>query len=109
MASARQIWIIEAITSDLVIAYMESPTGELLVQPPEVTCDSLFLKSRVLDDYKIVYRTFIEALGSIKKLCYGLDVKTLAPKKILYNPFFKCRSLEEIAVKLYLLVGEKER
>ena len=109
MISARQIWIIEAMTGDLVTACMELPTGELLVQSPEVTCDSLFLKSRMINDYKIVYRTFIEALGSIKKLCYGLNVETLAPKKILDNPFFKCGSLEEIVVKLDLLAEEIER
>lgn len=109
MISARQIWIIEAMTGDLVTACMELPTGELLVQSSEVTCDSLFLKSRMINDYEIVYRTFIEALGSIKKLCYGRDIETLAPKKILDNPFFKYRSLEEIAVKLDLLAEETER
>ena len=109
MTSARQIWIIEAMTGDLVTAYMESPTGKLLGQPLAIASDRIFLKSSLIDDSKTVYRAFIEALGSIKKLCYGLDDETLAPKKILDNPFFKYRSLEEIAVKLDLLAGEIER
>ena len=102
---AKQIWLIEAMTGDLVTACMEQSADELFEQPLEVARDSILLK----DDYKIAYRTFIESLGLIKKWSYGLDVKTLEPKKILDNPFFKYRSLEEIAVKLDLLVGEKER
>ena len=109
ITGAKQSWLIEAMTGDLVTACMELPTGELFEQPLEVARDSLFLKSRMINDYEIVYRTFIEALGSIKKLYYGLNVETLAPKKILDNPFFNHRSLEEIAVKLDLLAGEKER
>ena len=101
IASAKQIWLIEAMTGDLVTAYMELPTGELFEQP----LDSILLK----DDYEIAYRTFIESLGSIKKWSYGLDVETLKPKKILDNPFFNHRSLEEIAVKLDLLVPEEKK
>ena len=102
---AKQIWVIEAMTGDLVTACMEQSVDELFEQPLEVARDSILLK----DDYEIAYRTFIESLGSIKKWSYGLDVETLAPKKILDNPFFNHRSLEEIAVKLDLLAGEKER
>ena len=102
---AKQIWVIEAMTGDLVTACMEQSADELFEQPLEVARDSILLK----DDYEIAYRTFIESLGSIKKWSYGLDVKTLAPKKILYNPFFNHRSLEEIAVKLDLLAGERKR
>ena len=98
---AKQIWVIEAMTGDLVKAHMELPIGGLFEKQFEAT--------RVVDDYKIASRVFIEALGSIKIWSYGRDIETLAPKKILYNPFFKCRSLEEIAVKLDLLAGEKER
>ena len=105
ITNAKQIWVIEAMTGDLVTACMEQSADELFEQPLEVARDSILLK----DDYEIAYRTFIESLGSIKKWSYGLDVETLEPKKILDNPFFKCRSLEEIAVKLDLLVGEKER
>ena len=112
IASAKQIWVIEAMTGDLVTACMEQSADELFEQPLEVARDSILLKRDSIllkDDYEIAYRTFIESLGSIKKWSYGLDVETLEPKKILDNPFFKCRSLEEIAVKLDLLAGEKER
>ena len=102
---AKQIWVIEAMTGDLVTACMEQSADELFEQPLEVARDSILLK----DDYEIAYRTFIESLGSIKKWSYGLDVGTLEPKKILDNPFFNHRSLEEIAVKLDLLAGEKEK
>ena len=105
ITNAKQIWVIEAMTGDLVTACMEQSVDELFEQPLEVERDSILLK----DDYEIAYRTFIESLGSIKKWSYGLDVETLAPKKILDNPFFNHRSLEEIAVKLDLLAGEKER
>ena len=101
MTSARQIWVIDAMTCDLVKAYIELPIGGLFEKQFEAT--------RVVNDYKIASRVFIEALGSIKIWSYGRDIETLAPKKILYNPFFNHRSLEEIAVKLDLLVGEKER
>ena len=105
ITNAKQIWVIEAMTGDLVTACVEQSADELFEQPLEVARDSILLK----DDYEIAYRTFIESLGSIKKWSYGLDVKTLEPKKILDNPFFNHRSPEEIAVKLDLLAGEKER
>ena len=101
MTSARQIWVIDAMTCDLVKAYMELPIGGLF--------EKQFKATRVVDDYKIASRVFIEALGSIKIWSYGRDIETLAPKKILYNPFFKCGSLEEIAVKFDLLAEETER
>ena len=106
---SRQIWMIETMTGEFVTAFMESPTGESLGQPFDVVSGRILLKSSLIYDSDTVDRAFIEALGSIKKLCYGLDVKTLEPKKTLTNPFFKHRSLEEIAVKLDLLAGEKER
>ena len=106
---AKQMWMIETMTGELVTAFMESPTGESLGQPFDVAGGRILLKSCLIDDSETVYRAFIEALGSIKKLCYGIDVKTLEPKKTLANPFFKHRSLEEIAVKLDLLAGERKR
>ena len=105
ITNAKQIWVIEAMTGDLVTACMEQSADELFEQPLEVARDSILLK----DDYEIAYRTLIESLGLIKKWSYGLDVETLEPKKILDNPFFNHRSPEEIAVKLDLLAGEKER
>ena len=106
---AKQIWMIETMTGELVTAFMESPAGESLGQPFDVASGRILLKSSLIYDSETVYRAFIEALGSIKKLCYGIDVKTLEPKKTLTNPFFKHRSLEEIAVKLDLLAGGEER
>ena len=105
IASAKQIWLIEAMTGDLVTACVEWSGYGLFEKPLEVARDSILLK----DDYEIAYRTFIESLGSIKKWSYGLDVETLEPKKILDNPFFNHRSLEEIAVKLDLLVPEEKK
>ena len=105
ITNAKQIWVIEAMTGDLVTACMEQSADELFEQPLEVTRDSILLK----DDYEIAYRTFIESLGSIKKWSYGLDVETLEPKKILDNPFFNHRSPEEIAVKLDLLAEERKK
>ena len=112
ITNAKQIWVIEAMTGDLVTACMEQSADKLFEQPLEVARDSILLKRDSIllkDDYEIAYRTFIESLGLIKKWSYGLDVETLEPKKILDNPFFNHRSLEEIAVKLDLLAGEKER
>ena len=105
---AKQIWMIEIMTGELVTAFIESPTSKSLGQPFDVVSGRILLKSSLIYDSETVYRAFIEALGSIKKLCYGLDVETLEPKKTLTNPFFKHRSLEEIAVKLDLLAGERE-
>ena len=104
MASSRLVWVTEVMTGELVTAFMELSTGELLEQPLEVARDSILLKSRV-DGSKIASRAFMEALSLIKKWSYGLDVETLEPKKFLDNPFFKLGSLEEIAVKLDLLAG----
>lgn len=109
ITSAKQIWVVEAMTGDLVTACMEWSADELFERPLEAARDSVFLKAGAADDSEIAHRAFIESLGSIKKWRYGLDVETLEPKKILDNPFFNHRSLEEIAVKLDLLAGEKER
>ena len=102
---AKQIWLIEAMTGDLVTACIEQSADKLFEQPLEVARDGILLK----DDYEIAYRTFIKSLGSIKKWSYGLDDETLAPRKILDNPFFNHRSLEEIAVKLDLLAEERKK
>ena len=105
---AKQIWMIEIMTGELVTAFIESPTSKSLGQPFDVAGGRILLKSSLIYDSETVYRTFIESLGSIKKLSYGRDVETLEPKKILDNPFFNHGSLEEIAVKLDLLAGERE-
>ena len=109
IASAKQIWLIEAMTGDLVTACVEWSGYGLFEHPLEAARDRIFLKAGAVDDSEIAYRAFIESLGSIKKWSYGLDVETLEPKKILDNPFFNHRSLEEIAVKLDLLVPEEKK
>lgn len=108
-ASARQFWVTEVMTGELVTAFTELPTGKLLEQPFEVARDSILLKSRMVNDPEIASRAFLEALSLVKKWGYGLDIETLEPKKFLDNPFFKLESLEEIAMKLDLLAGERER
>lgn len=108
ITSARQIWLIEAMTGDLVTACVEWSGYRLFDRPLEAARDRIFLKAGAVDDSEIAYRAFIEVLGSIKKWNYGRDIETLEPKKILDNPFFKCGSLEKIAVKLDLLAEERE-
>ena len=54
---------------------------------------------------------FLESLGMLREVRYGLDIKTLEPKRVVENPFFGCNSWEEVAVRLDLLEdreGEKE-
>lgn len=54
---------------------------------------------------------FLESLGMLREVRYGLDTRTLEPKRIAVNPFFGCKSWEEVAVRLDLLEdreGEKE-
>ena len=51
---------------------------------------------------------FLESLGMLREVRYGLDIKTLEPKRVVVNPFFGCKSWEEVAVQLDLLEGEKE-
>lgn len=54
---------------------------------------------------------FLESLGMLRELRYGLDIKTLEPKRVVVNPFFGCKSWEEVAVRLDLLEdkeGKKE-
>lgn len=51
---------------------------------------------------------FLESIGMLKEVRYGLDTRTLEPKRVAVNPFFGCKSWEEVAVQLDLLEGEKE-
>ena len=46
---------------------------------------------------------FLESLGMLIEVRYGLDIKTLEPKRVVVNPFFGCKSFEEINVKLDLI------
>lgn len=47
----------------------------------------------------------LDAVLKVKSFAYGLDCRTMAPKKIVSNPFFGLKSYEEIAVQLDLLSG----
>lgn len=54
---------------------------------------------------------FLESLGMLREVRYGLDTRTLEPKRVVVNPFFGCKGWEEVAVRLDLLEdreGEKE-
>ena len=46
---------------------------------------------------------FLESLGMLIEVRYGLDIKTLEPTRVVVNPFFGCKSFEEINVKLDLI------
>lgn len=46
---------------------------------------------------------FLESIGMLKEVRYGLDIRTLEPKRVVVNPFFGCKSWEEVAVRLDLL------
>lgn len=46
---------------------------------------------------------FLESLGMLREVRYGLDIKTLEPKRVVVNPFFGCNSKEEVEMKLDLL------
>ena len=46
---------------------------------------------------------FLESLGMLREVKYGLDIRTLEPKRVVVNPFFGCKSFEEIGVKLDLI------
>lgn len=47
----------------------------------------------------------LDAVLKVKSFAYGLDCRTMAPKKMVSNPFFDLKSYEEIAVQLDLLSG----
>lgn len=51
---------------------------------------------------------FLESLGMLREARYGLDIRTLEPKRVVVNPFFGCKSWEEVAVRLDLL-EDRER
>ena len=47
----------------------------------------------------------LDAVLMVKSFAYDLDCRTMAPKKMVSNPFFGLKSYEEIAVQLDLLSG----
>lgn len=108
IASARQIWLLDVESRDVVTVFMELHDGSLVEKPLEVERENVLLNVEI-DGEDVAERAFFESLGMIRKFSYGMDIETLEPKKILSNPFFKLGSLEEIAIKLDLLDGERKR
>ena len=108
--SARQIWMSDVETGDVVTVYLELDGEGGLVQerPLEVPRDSALLNDNC-DGNDIAEKAFLEMIWMVKKLSYGMDIETLEPKKVLENPFFKLKSAEEIAMKLDLLAGDVEK
>lgn len=110
IGSARQIWMTDVETGDVVTVYLELDGEGGLIQerPFEVPRESVLLNVD-RDGNDIAEKAFLQMIWMVKKLSYGMDIETLEPKKILENPFFKLKSVEEIAMKLDLLAGEGEK
>ena len=109
IGSARQIWMTDVETGDVVTVYLELEEDGGLIQerPFEVPRDSILLNANCTGN-DIAEKAFLEMIWMVKKLSYGMDIETLEPKKVLDNPFFGLKSAEEIAVKLDLLGGKDE-
>lgn len=108
LGSARQIWMTDVETGDVVTVYLELEDGGLIQERPfEVPRESVLLNVDCTGN-DIAEKAFLEMIWMVKKLSYGMDIETLEPKKVLDNPFFQLKSAEEIAVKLDLLSGRNE-
>ena len=110
VGSARQIWMTDVETSDVVTVYLELEEDGGLIQERsfEVPRDSVLLNVDCTGN-DIAEKAFLEMIWMVKKLSYGMDIETLEPKKVLENPFFGLKSVEEIAVKLDLLSGNESK
>lgn len=110
IGSARQIWMTDVETGDVVTVYLELDGEGGLIQerPFEVPRESVLLNVNC-DGNDIAEKAFLEMIWMVKKLSYGMDIETLEPKKILENPFFGLKSPEEIAIKLDLLSGNESK
>lgn len=109
IGSARQIWMTDVETGDVVTVYLELEEGGLIQERPfEVPRESVLLNVDC-DGNDIAEKAFLEMIWMVKKLSYGMDIETLEPKKVLENPFFGLKSPEEIAVKLDLLSGNESK
>lgn len=110
IGSARQIWMTDVETGDVVTVYLELDGEGGLIQerPFEVPRESVLLNVNC-DGNDIAEKAFLEMIWMVKKLSYGMDIETLEPKKVLENPFFGLKSAEEIAVKLDLLSGNEPK
>lgn len=74
--------------------------GTLLLDSHGILQESSLFIDEVGEDEKLL---FLESLGMLIEVRYGLDIKTLEPKRVVVNPFFGCKSFEEISVKLDLI------
>lgn len=109
IGSARQIWMTDVETGDVVTVYLELEEGGLIQERPfEVPRESVLLNVNCTGN-DIAEKAFLEMIWMVKKLSYGMDIETLEPKKVLENPFFGLKSPEEIAVKLDLLSGNESK
>ena len=109
VGSARQIWMADVETGDVVTIYLELEDGGLIQERSfEVPRDSVLLNVDCTGN-DIAEKAFLEMIWMVKKLSYGMDIETLEPKKVLENPFFGLKSVEEIAVKLDLLSGNESK
>lgn len=82
--------------------------GTLLLDSHGILQESSLFIDDIGEDEKLL---FLESLGMLIEVRYGLDIRTLEPKRVVVNPFFGCKSWEEVAVRLDLLEnreGEKE-
>ena len=95
LSNAKQVMLFGIESDDVVTCVFEADNGDLIEMPVEHTVN--------IDSSDLAARIFIDRLGSIKLLSYGMNIETLQPKKTVENPFFGMRSLEEIAMKLDLL------
>ena len=94
LSNAKQVMLFDIESDDVVTCVFEADNGDLIEMPVEhaVNIDGLDLAARI----------FIDWLGSIKFLNYGMNIETLQPKKIVENPFYGM-TLDELRVKLDLL------
>lgn len=74
--------------------------GTLLLDSHGILQESSLFIDDIGEDEKLL---FLESLGMLIEVRYGLDIRTLEPKRVVVNPFFKCKSFEEIGVKLDLI------
>lgn len=79
--------------------------GTLLADGGRMLQETSLFANEVGEDEKLL---FLESLGMLREVRYGLDTRTLEPKRVVVNPFFGCKGWEEVAVRLDLLEGEKE-
>ena len=103
LSNAKQVMLFDIESDDVVTGVFEVDNVDLIEMPVEHAVKHAVKHAVNIDGSDLAARIFIDRLGSIKFLSYGMNIETLQPKKIVKNPFFGMRSLEEIAMKLDLL------